>query len=75
VLAAALTTVFFLSPAATVGQGGLGSTLVGVLLLGITFNVFNLEGTISSWWQWVLRGVFLLAVVVMQNSLSRRSRK
>jgi ribose transport system permease protein len=59
----------------TGGQGGLGSTLVGVLLLGIIFNVFNLEGTISSWWQWVLRGVFLLAVVVMQNSLSRRSRK
>jgi ribose/xylose/arabinose/galactoside ABC-type transport system permease subunit len=56
----------------TGGQGGSGSTLVGVLLLGIIFNVFNLEGTISSWWQWVLRGVFLLAVVVMQNSLSRR---
>ncbi|HEX8772679.1 MAG TPA: ABC transporter permease [Pyrinomonadaceae bacterium] len=56
----------------TGGQGGSGATLVGVLLLGIIFNVFNLEGTISSWWQWVLRGVFLLAVVVMQNSLSRR---
>lgn len=56
----------------TGGQGGLGSTLVGVLLLGIIFNVFNLEGTISSWWQWVLRGLFLLVVVIMQNSLSRR---
>jgi ribose transport system permease protein len=58
----------------TGGQGGAGSTLVGVLLLGFIFNVFNLEGTISSWWQWVLRGVFLLVVVVVQSRLSGRSR-
>jgi ribose transport system permease protein len=58
----------------TGGQGGAGSTLVGVLLLGFIFNVFNLEGTISSWWQWVLRGVFLLVVVVVQSRLSARSR-
>jgi galactofuranose transport system permease protein len=56
----------------TGGQGGVGSTLVGVLLLGVIFNIFNLEGTISSWWQWVLRGVFLLAVVIVQNRLSAR---
>jgi galactofuranose transport system permease protein len=56
----------------TGGQGGVGSTLVGVLLLGIIFNIFNLEGTISSWWQWVLRGIFLLAVVIVQNRLSSR---
>jgi len=54
------------------GQGGAGSTLVGVLLLGVVYNIFNLEGTLSSWWQWVLRGLFLLAVVVIQNRLSRR---
>jgi len=29
-----------------------------VLLLGVIFNLFNLEGTISPWWQWVLRGSF-----------------
>jgi ribose transport system permease protein len=45
---------------------------LGVLLLGVIFNIFNLEGTISSWWQWVLRGVFLLAVVIVQNRLSKR---
>lgn len=55
----------------TGGQGGAGATLVGVLLLGVIFNIFNLEGTISSWWQWVLRGVFLLAVVIVQNRLSK----
>jgi ribose transport system permease protein len=54
------------------GQGGAGSTLIGVLLLGVIFNLFNLEGTISPWWQWVLRGAFLLGVVVVQSQLQRR---
>jgi ribose/xylose/arabinose/galactoside ABC-type transport system permease subunit len=54
------------------GQGGAGSTLIGVLLLGVIFNLFNLEGTISPWWQWVLRGVFLLGVVIVQGRLQRR---
>ena len=56
----------------TGGQGGVGSTLVGVILLGLIFNIFNLEGQISPWWQMVLRGIILLAVVVVQNRLSRR---
>ena len=58
----------------TGGQGGVGSTLVGVLLLGVIFNLFNLEGTVSPWWQWVLRGAFLLGVVVIQGRLQRRAR-
>ncbi|HVF50612.1 MAG TPA: ABC transporter permease [Pyrinomonadaceae bacterium] len=56
----------------TGGQGGVGSTLVGVLLLGVIFNLFNLEGWISPWWQSVLRGIILLAVVIVQNRLSAR---
>lgn len=56
----------------TGGQGGAGSTLVGMLLLALIFNIFNLEGWISPWWQLVLRGVILLAVVVVQNRLSKR---
>ncbi|MEO5816914.1 MAG: ABC transporter permease [Gemmatimonadaceae bacterium] len=55
----------------TGGQGGAGATLIGVLLLGVIFNLFNLEGTISPWWQWVLRGGFLLGVVVVQSKLQR----
>ncbi|HYR06696.1 MAG TPA: ABC transporter permease [Longimicrobium sp.] len=55
------------------GQGGVGSTVVGVLLLGVIFNLFNLEGTITPWWQGVLRGVFLLAVVVVQARLQKRA--
>ena len=57
----------------TGGQGGAGSTLIGVLLLGVIFNLFNLEGTISPWWQWVLRGAFLLGVVLVQSRLQRRA--
>jgi ribose transport system permease protein len=56
----------------TGGQGGVGSTLIGVLLLGVIFNIFNLEGDISPWWQLVLRGLILLVVVIVQNRLSRR---
>ena len=58
----------------TGGQGGVGSTLIGVLLLGTIFNLFNLEGTITPWWQQVLRGLILLAVVIVQNRLSGRGR-
>lgn len=55
----------------TGGKGSLISTLYGVLLLGVIFNIFNLEGQISPWWQLVLRGGILLAVVVLQNRLTR----
>ncbi len=55
----------------TGGKGNLISTLYGVLLLGVIFNIFNLEGQISPWWQLVLRGGILLAVVVLQNRLMR----
>ena len=55
----------------TGGQGGAGSTLIGVLLFGAIFNLFNLEGTISPWWQWVLRGAFLIGVVVVQGRFER----
>ena len=55
----------------TGGKGSVVSTLYGVLLLGVIFNVFNLEGQISPWWQLVLRGGILLAVVVLQNRLTR----
>jgi ribose/xylose/arabinose/galactoside ABC-type transport system permease subunit len=55
----------------TGGQGGVGPTLVGVLLLGVILNILTQED-ISSWWQLVLRGVILLTVVIVQNRLSRK---
>lgn len=56
----------------TGGQGGAGLTLTGVLLLGVILNLLNLEGTLSPWWQWVIRGAFLLAVVVVQARMHRK---
>ena len=59
----------------TGGQGSAGHTLVGVLLLGVILNLLNLEGTLSPWWQWVIRGVFLLAVVVVQGRVARKTER
>jgi len=55
----------------TGGSGSVGTTLAGVLLLGILFNVLNFENgkgwiSLSAYWQSVIRGVFLLAVVTLQ---------
>ncbi|HIK08456.1 MAG TPA: hypothetical protein IGS40_27920 [Trichormus sp. M33_DOE_039] len=47
-------------------------TLIGVLLLGMMYNLVNLEGTITPWWQLVLRGGFLLLVVVFQQRIAQR---
>ncbi|HVF38270.1 MAG TPA: ABC transporter permease [Gemmatimonadaceae bacterium] len=57
----------------TGGRGGAGLTLIGVLLLGVILNLLNLEGTVSPWWQWVIRGAFLLAVVVVQGRMQRKA--
>lgn len=55
----------------TGGKGSVVSTFFGFLLLGVIFNIFNLEGQISPWWQLVFRGAILLAVVILQNRLTR----
>ncbi|MBK9941782.1 MAG: ABC transporter permease [Kouleothrix sp.] len=61
----------------TGGLGSVGTTLVGVLLLELIFNILNFENgrgliSLSAYWQSVIRGVFLLVVVVLQNRLARR---
>ena len=63
----------------TGGIGSVGTTLVGVLLLGLIFNVLNFENglgwiSLSAYWQSVVRGVFLM-VVVMAGSGARRALK
>lgn len=57
----------------TGGLGSVGTTLVGVLLLGLIFNILNFEG-LSPYWQSVIRGLFLLVVVILQNRLARGRR-
>ena len=64
----------------TLLTGGVGSvlaSLTGALLLGLIFNVLNFENgygviSLSAYWQSVIRGAFLLIVVVLQSRLARR---
>jgi ribose transport system permease protein len=59
------------------GAGSIGATLAGVLLLGMVFNVLNFENglgwiSLSAYWQSVIRGLFLLIVIVLQAKLTNR---
>lgn len=58
----------------TGGLGSLGGTAAGVLLLGVIGNLINQVGTLSSYLQEVVSGVFLLIVVVIQMYVSREQR-
>jgi ribose transport system permease protein len=62
----------------TGGLGSVGATLAGVMLLGLIFNVLNFENgrgfiSLSAYWQSVIRGLFLLIVVIMQSRLTDRA--
>lgn len=62
----------------TGGSGSVGATLAGALLLGMVFNVLNFENglgwiSLSAYWQSVIRGLFLLVVVVLQARLTSKS--
>ncbi len=70
----------------TLLSGGVGSvfgTFVGVLLLGMIVEMLQLENNyaidhggaglmLNSFWQDVIRGIFLLVVVLLQSRLQRR---
>jgi galactofuranose transport system permease protein len=58
----------------TGGVGSVSSTLAGVLLLGLIFNILNFENglgwiSLSAYWQSVIRGLFLMLVVIFQSRL------
>lgn len=64
----------------TGGKGSVGSTLAGVLFLGLVFNELNFErskGTfeLTQYWEQVIRGGLLLLVVLAQARLARTSLK
>ena len=64
----------------TGGVGSVGGTLAGALLLGLIFNMLNFENgrgviSLSSYWQSVIRGGFLLLVVLLQNRLARNVKR
>jgi ribose transport system permease protein len=59
----------------TGGQGSVVTTLAGVLLLGLIFNILNFENglgwiSLSAYWQSVIRGAFLMLVVIFQSKLT-----
>ena len=60
----------------TGGMGSIPATVAGALLFGLVFNLLNFEngrGTISlsAYWQSVIRGAFLLIVILLQARLTR----
>ncbi|GAC1623570.1 MAG: ABC transporter permease [Ktedonobacteraceae bacterium] len=61
----------------TGGMGSVFATLIGSLLLGLVFNILNFENgyglfSLSVYWQSVIRGAFLLIVVLLQSRLARQ---
>ena len=60
----------------TGGKGSVFATLAGVLLLGLIFTILNFENgmgwiSLSAYWQSVVRGAFLLVVVILQSRLAK----
>ena len=51
----------------TGGKGKLSGTFFGVLILGILKQIFNLQGNLNTWWQNIVTGAILLAVVIIQS--------
>ena len=61
----------------TGGQGSIAMTIAGVALLGLVFNLLNFENglgfiSLSAYWQSVIRGVFLLLVIVLQARVLKK---
>ena len=59
----------------TGGVGSIGATFAGAMLLAMVFNILNFENglgwiSLSAYWQSVIRGLFLLAVVILQAKLA-----
>jgi ribose/xylose/arabinose/galactoside ABC-type transport system permease subunit len=64
----------------TGGVGSVGATLSGVLLLGLVFNILNFENgmglvSLRAHWQSIIRGAFLLLVIIVQSRLALRVRR
>lgn len=54
----------------TGGQGGVGATFLGVLILGLTYNILNLMG-VSPYAQDVARGLIIMLAVYISVKRSR----
>jgi ribose transport system permease protein len=54
------------------GVGGIGPTICGVLIIGFTKNIINLQGDINSYWQKIVTGLILLLVIIAQNRSGKK---
>lgn len=64
----------------TGGLGSLTASMAGVIVMGLIFNMLNFENgkgviTISTYWQSVIRGLFLLLVLVIQAEVIKKMKK
>lgn len=64
----------------TGGMGSVPATVAGALLFGLVFNLLNFENgrgtfSLSADWQSVIRGLFLLIVILLQARLARPASK
>lgn len=59
----------------TGGAGGLTGTIAGVLLLTVIQNLIKQVGTLSSYFQQVVSGVFLITVIAVQRLFEFRAQK
>lgn len=54
------------------GKGSIGLVLVGVFIIGILNNALNLLG-VSSYWQDIVKGLVIVAAVLMESLTAHRS--
>lgn len=57
------------------GKGSFIGSIFGVMVMGVVLNAISLQTSLSSWWQWVVRGTFLFVVVVIQGIMATRAAK
>lgn len=57
------------------GRGAVPGTIFGVLILAVIKNIINLQGTLNSWWQSIITGILLLAVILTQVFSDRRANR
>ncbi len=56
------------------GKGAVRGTLIGVLFLGVIVNGMTLLN-VSEYWQLVVRGMLIIAAVLMNHALDRQTQK
>ena len=54
------------------GRGKIPNVLVGAAIIGLMTNVFNMQDTLSTFWESVITGALVLTVVLIQQITALR---